>query len=700
MENYVSVEVGCYRFLDSYRFLNSSLDKLMKSMQSAANTFPIMDENGLDDELFKKKLAYPYEYLNLSNIQEPLNLSPEDFWSTLKQTTPSLEEINRTQEIIKKYDLENGQELTELYLKMDVLQLTAVFENFVEKSTLEYGINPLYGYSLPGYTWKAGLKLTKIKLDFIKDKQLLLLLENNIRGGISSVMGPRYIESNENTKLLYIDANNLYGWAMSQYLPTGDFKKKRSFANLCCGEASREAMQYDSALMNEIKEDILNTPDDNEYGCFIECDLEYPAEIKEKTENFPLCPYQTKADPECFSEYMNSVKQSNYNPTEKLMCDLTNKYNYMMHYRMFKFYTNLGMKVTKIHMIYRFKQSLWLEQYINHNTQKRTKAKTNFEKDLYKLMNNAFFGKTMENVRERVNIQILPHTNIDQIIKRQSKLSFKGIVNHYSEFSVYKFDKEKTVFDKPIYLGFSVLELSKLLMYEFYYHKLKPYYNTDVKLHYMDTDSFILSIKTEDLINDLEYFKDDFDFSKLNCTIAELYNSITKKVIGKMKIETSPTIELDNFIALRSKSYSFSYKNAQSTVQKSKQKGIQHTPIYSQFINSLFNSETTTATNYSIRSNAHSLTVQKQDKLALNPFDDKRVYLNPIQSLSWDKHVQSGDCPCIYCLKLVGLYYTELSTSDGTSLPDEEIYYNIWTLKEKLNHQDLLNLISDQAHLL
>ena len=681
MENYVSVQVGCLRFLDSYRFLSSSLDKLMKSMQSAANTFPIMDENGLDDELFKKKLAYPYEYLNLSNIQEPLNLSPEDFWSTLKQTTPSLEEINRTQEIIKKYDLKNGQELTELYLKMDVLQLTEVFENFVEKPTLEYGINPLYSYSLPGYTWKAGLKLTKIKLDFIKDKQLLLLLENNIRGGISSVMGPRFIESNENTKLLYIDANNLYGWAMSQYLPTSEFEKL-DFPE-----------EYE---LEQIVEDLRFIPDNNEYGYFIECDLEYPAEIKEKTENFPLCPYQTKADPNLFSEYMNSVKQPNYKPTEKLMCDLTNKYNYMMHYRMFKFYTNLGMKVTKIHTIYRFKQSLWLEKYINHNTQKRTVSKTNFEKDLYKLMNNAFFGKTMENVRDRTNLEFIPHTNIDQIIKRQSKLSFKRITNHYSEFSVYKFDKEKVIFDKPIYLGFSVLELSKLLMYEFYYHKLQPYYSSDVKLHYMDTDSFILSIKTGDLINDLEYFKDDFDFSELDPS-HELYNSINKKVIGKMKIETSPIIELDNFIALRSKSYSFSYgSSVQKATQKSKQKGIQHTPIYSQFINSLFNSETTTATNYSIRSNAHKLTVQKQDKLALNPFDDKRMYLNPIQSLSWDKHTQKGDCPCILCIKLVGLYYKEL-TANKT---DEEIYYNIWTLKEKLNHQDLLNLISDRAHLL
>ena len=142
---------------------------------------------------------------------------------------------------------------------------------------------------------------------------------------------------------------------------------------------------------------------------------------------------------------MNSVKQLNYKPTLILMCDLTNKYNYMMHYRMFKFYINMGIKVTKIHRTYRFKQSLWLEQYINRNTQKRTNAKTNFEKDLHKLMNNAFFGKTMENVRERVTLEIIPHTNFNQIIKRQSKLSFKGISQHDIDFSLYKYDKEESL---------------------------------------------------------------------------------------------------------------------------------------------------------------------------------------------------------------------------------------------------------------
>ena len=178
----------------------------------------------------------------------------------------------------------------------------------------------------------------------------------------------------------------------------------------------------------------------------------------------------------------------------------------------------MGMKVTHIHTIYRFKQSPWLAKYIDHNTQKRTKAKTNFEKDLHKLINNAFFGRTMENVRDRVNLEFIDHSQIQQIIKRQSKLSFKGIVDWNSVFSVYKFDKEKTVFDKPIYLGFRVLELSKFLMYEFYNNTLEPHWQNKVQLHFMDTDSFVLSFDSqlENFIEFLKQNKDEFDFSELN----------------------------------------------------------------------------------------------------------------------------------------------------------------------------------------
>ena len=253
----------------------------------------------------------------------------------------------------------------------------------------------------------------------------------------------------------------------------------------------------------------------------------------------------------------------------------------------------------------------------------------------------------MENVRDRTNLEFIDHSQIDQIIKRQSKLSFKGIVDHYSKFSVYKFDKEKTVFDKPISLGFSVLELSKLLLYEFYYHTLEPYWQNKVQLHYMDTDSFILSFNANnrELRNILQENKDEFDFSELDKS-HEFYDPINKKVIGKMKIETSPVLVLDTFTALRSKSYSFSYNNPNGITQKAKQKGIQKAPKCEEYQNSLFNSESSSSTSISIRSNLHNLTVEKQNKLALNPFDDKRLYINPIQSLPWDKHTQKGDCPC------------------------------------------------------
>ena len=190
---------------------------------------------------------------------------------------------------------------------------------------------------------------------------------------------------------------------------------------------------------------------------------------------------------------------------------------------------------------YRFRQSPWLATYIDKNTQNRSESETNFEKDLYKLMNNAFFGKTVENVRDRINLEFIPHTEYEQIIKRQSKLSFKGLKHHYKNFSTYKYEKEQIVFDKPIYLGLTVLDLSKRLMYEFYYNTLKPVWNNKLKLHYMDTDSFILSFDStfDELTNFLEENKNEFDFSELDKN-NKIYSTRNKKVVGNMKIETSP----------------------------------------------------------------------------------------------------------------------------------------------------------------
>ena len=215
-EEYISITYGCIRFIDSYRFLSSGLDSLVKNL--VEDDFKILKKEFPDKwQYLNKKLAYPYEYFNsIDDYKKPVhNLKKEDFFSKLKNKCPDDEEIQRTKQIIEIFNIKDGKELTELYLKSDVILLADVFEKFIKISVEEFGINPLYCVSLPGYTWQYGMKYTDINLQTLQDKEMILLLENNIRGGISSVMGDRYIKSDDNKKILYIDANNLYGHSMS-----------------------------------------------------------------------------------------------------------------------------------------------------------------------------------------------------------------------------------------------------------------------------------------------------------------------------------------------------------------------------------------------------------------------------------------------------------------------------------------------------
>ena len=328
-----------------------------------------------------KTLAYPYEYFNsIEDYQKPVNnLKKEHFFSKLRNKCPDNEEIERTKDIIQKFNIKNGEGLTEIYLKSDILLLACVFEKFIKVSFNEFEINPLYCVSLPGYTWQCGLNYTGINLQTLQDKDMISLLENNIRGGISSVMGDRYVKSDQNKMILYIDANNLYGWAMSESL-LHDKVKLDNNVNL---------------------EDILNTSDDSDIGYFVEVDIKSPDNIKQKTKNFPFAPENKKINPNTFNDYTKEIKPDIYTQTKKLICDWSDKKNYLVHYMMLKFYLRHCMIVDKIHNNISFRQSRWLEKYIRFITQKRNQAVNDFEKDFYKLLNNAFYGKTTENFRNR-----------------------------------------------------------------------------------------------------------------------------------------------------------------------------------------------------------------------------------------------------------------------------------------------------------
>ena len=258
---------------------------------------------------------------------------------------------------------------------------------------------------------------------------------------------------------------------------------------------------------------------------------------------------------------------------------------------MLKFYVRHGMIVEKIHEIISFKQSKWLESYIRFNTQKRNKAKNEFEKDFFKLLVNAAFGKFLENVRNRLELKLMKKDDIKDIIKIQSKLTFNGIQKSYENCYSYTYKKIEVVMDKAKYVGFAILELSKLHMYETYYDTLQPYFGQEnLHLHYIDTDGMILSMKTKDIFKDLKNLEDIFDFSNLDKN-HELYSEKNKKRLGFFKIETPKNIWIDEFVCLRSKMYSFKCgddsKNKLKGISKSQSKHIK----FDEYKNCLFGGE-------------------------------------------------------------------------------------------------------------
>ena len=344
-----------------------------------------------------------------------------------------------------------------------------------------------------------------------------------------------------------------------------------------------------------------------------------------------------KINPEGFIDYMKTIKPDTHTQTKKLIYDWTDKKNYWFHYRMLKFYVRHGMVVERIYEVISFKQNKWLEKYINFHTQKRNKAVNDFEKDFYKLLINAFYGQTMENVRNRLKINFIKKDDTNEIVKQQSKLTFNGIHKSYENCDSYTFKENEVRMDKPFYLGFSVLELSKLLMYETYYDILQPYFGEkNLQLHYMDTDGFVLSINTKDIIKDLKNLEDIFDFSNLDKN-HELFSNKNKKVIGKFKIETPKNVWIDKFVCLRSKIYVFKCgddsKNKLKGISKSQSKNINFEEFKKSLDGKKYQEE---CENYMLKAVNHEMYLQRVKKSTLFIFDDKRCYIKETKSISWN----------------------------------------------------------------
>ena len=588
------------RFIDSFKFMSSSLDSLTKNLVSGGKKlFGFEDYSELQYGLLTRKGVYPYEYINSWDRFNETQLPPIDaFYSNLNMSSISEEDYQHTQRVWKEFGIHNLGDYHDLYLRTDVILLANVYEAFRDTCLKHYKLDPAHFYTSPELAWKACLKHTGIKLELLTDPDMLLMFEQGIRGGITQAvskyasannkcMGDRFDPKSESSYLQYLDANNLYGWAMSQPLPTGGFK-------------------WVDVNPNEISELATRT----DKGYLLEVDVSYPKELHNPHNDLPFM---------CERMEINGV--------EKLVPNFRDKKNYVIHIQALNQALQHGLRIDRIHRAIEFDQSSWLKTYIEFNTQLITATTNDFEKDFFKLMNNSVFGKTMENIRKHRNVKLV--TTEEKYLHTVTCPNFKSGVLFGENLMGCEMGKIKVVMNKLVYLGQAILDLSKIVMYEFHYDYMVPKYGLEkLKLCYMDTDSLVYDIKTEDfyedIANDVEARFDTSGYSKTD--FRPLPIGLNKKVIGLMKDELGGKIMTD-FVALRPKLYS--YKKLDGLEDK-KCKGIKKcvvkkTLTFEDYKACLFNDSTEYRSQLMFRSAKHEVHTIEVNKVALNIDDDKRI---------------------------------------------------------------------------
>lgn len=367
------------------------------------------------------------------------------------------------------------------------------------------------------------LRYTKTEVELIMNIDVLMFIEDGIRGGVTQCSkrlaeaNNKYMETFDREKpetyLAYYDINSMYAWAMSQCLPYKNLQWVTDIANFS-----------------------LDIPDDSEIGFILEVDLEYPESIHDRQSDLPMAPISS------------TPPDSN---EKKLLATLLPKKKYVVHYINLKQYVKEGLKVKKIYRILQFKQARWLEPYIRLNADLRRNARNDFEKELFKLMNNAIFGKTMENVRNRRIIKIVSKWD-----GRYSAAAYIAKPNFYrssifgEDFVGIELLKNEVIFNKPIYVGMAILDISKTILYSFHYEYMKNKYGEHCKLCYTDTDSLIYHVKTDDIYADMKENIHMFDTSEYEENNAYNIPRVNKKILGLMKDKNKGNIRIIFYIYL------------------------------------------------------------------------------------------------------------------------------------------------------
>ncbi|KYN16525.1 hypothetical protein ALC57_11209, partial [Trachymyrmex cornetzi] len=507
------------RFIDSYRFLASSLYKLSSFLNNDKLLVLRREFSHLSEENFNlltRKYVFRYEYIDCSEKLNELRLpSRELFYSSLTDSTVSESHYAHAVNVWQRFSILTLGEYSDLYLKTDVLLLADVFENLRDSCIASYGLDPAYYYTLPGFIWDAMLKL------------------------------------------------------------------------------------------------------DSQTGYIFEVDLEYPQHLHDAHIDLPFCPTREKPPGK---------------RDDKLLATLCDKQRYVIHYRNLQQCTHHGLRIAKIHRILQFAQFPSLRDYIELNTKFRTMAKNDFEKNLYKLMNNAVFGKTMENVRDLVDVE--GRYGAEAMI---AKPNFHSRSVFSENLVAIELRKLEVKFDKPIYVGMCILDISKTCLYEFHHEYMAPVFREKCKIMYTDTDNLIYHVECDDIYDMMKRDINRFDTSDYAVDNAHSIPLTNKKVPGLMKDEKNGAI-MTEFVRLRAKMYAL---RVQGKKDAKKAKDVKSSVVaksitFENYTCCLNDAIEMTRRQSCIRSKLHEVYPISETKIALNPHDDKRYIVSgSTDTLPW-----------------------------------------------------------------
>ena len=598
------------RFIDTNQFVSRPLDELIQSLHKNPNRvkdgMDILydgERTQLPAEVVSRKGVFPYDWDWYRNRDQKHLPPSEEFYNRLTRKHISAEDYEFAQTVwLKGFGTVNGEDLGcqtfidyhNLYLHIDVGGLYDYFETFRNICLDTYGLDPMYYYGLPGFAWDALFKTTQAEVQLVQDPDMYTFCERAKRGGVS-VQVDRYAKATDGVCIQYFDANSLYGYIMEHYaLPDGGFQWMTD---------------------GECQKWVKDQPD----TCFLEVDIETPPELHDDWNELPI-PVKRQTTWEEQSPFTKECFGETFVGGEKLLGTLETKYNYIITARLLKYLIRKGHRLLKIHRGLKFTESPWMSEFITINAEKRQGATNDFERDVYKLMSNAPYGKTMEDVRKYVNFRLVkttPHdtSSMDKVINSPFH---KGQAGAYGEYLTGELMYPKSVtLNKPIYVGVAVLDYSKLHMFQMHYDVIKAQFGDRARLLMTDTDSLVYRIESKDFEAEMDNIKDAFDPSG--------------HILGKLKDELKGKKALE-YCGIRAKMYSVKVEEGGKSILKAK--GIGKNTIKGQlpheaFCDALLNGNNKSVDFTELKSKDHIIRVQDTRKKALNRADDKRFHLPP-----------------------------------------------------------------------